>query len=123
MSDAWTVERVGEGWRVHYDGQPFTHDPKPTEREARAYADRLQRRYRGGSAGLFCNSSENGENDRQRGGPWRWRTPEDASTVEEHGATGVIHTSRLEDAKSVLRHRMKRQRLPNGITWELETGT
>lgn len=123
-NNPWTVEQEKNGngenkWRVHYKGEPWPHDPHATKESARDYMKRLQRRYRGDSPSLFMNG-EGDENTRQRGGPWRWTTPEDATTAEEHGRTGVIQTKRLKDAKDILRHKMQRKRLPNGIEWEIE---
>lgn len=48
---------------------------------------------------------------KKRGGPWRYRYGDE---------TGVIRVSRLADAKAILRNKLDRKRLPNGIEWECE---
>lgn len=114
--DPWTVYE-DNGWRVRWKGRewPGVH---PTNRAAGAYVKRLRQRYPGSTPATILGEPDEEENGRQRGGPWKWTTPEDATTAEEHGTNGVIHTSRLQDAKSILRKRMDRKRLPNGTSWE-----
>lgn len=119
MSDAWSVVSTDRGYLLTWKGELWPMEPRATEQECRAYLERVQNRYRGDSSEVLLAAEEQ-QNGRQRGGPWRWTTPEDATTAEEYGTTGVLHTSRLQDAKKQLRAKMDRQRLPNGIEWELE---
>jgi len=117
----WQIHQKqnGGGWVLTYEGDPWPMSPRPTEQAARAYLERVKGRYRGGSPRILIEPADEEQNGRSRGGPWRWTTPQGATTVEEYGHTGVIHTRRLEDAKSALRRTMDRKRLPNGIEWEI----
>lgn len=121
-ADPWSIERTQQGYAVYLDDRPWIGEPLTTKTEAQHYLERLRDRYPNtDEARSLCEPGETEQNGRQRGGPWRWTIPEDAKAAAEFGRTGVVHTARKKDAKSMLRRKMDRQRLPNGITWELET--
>lgn len=117
----WTVSETDDGWQVYYAGKPWIGAPRPTREEAEAYRDRLEQRYPEAEVErlLYTDDEDEEQNGRQRGGPWRWTIPEDSPAAPEHGTTGVIHTRQKQDAKAVLRRKMDRKRLPNGIEWEI----
>lgn len=113
--DPWTVERADEGFILRYDGLRFPMQARSDEADARAYLERVRRRYGGDSARVLC--ATDGENGGpSRGGPWAYSYP----SLDGEGRTeGVVHTSRLKDAKQVLRAQLERKRLPNGIEWSI----
>lgn len=116
QDDPWTLRSTSEGWRLYYDGQPWPMEPKESEPVAAAYLERVRKRYRGDSARLLLGAQDEGPT-RERGGPWRYTYPNGDEQV-----TGVVHTSRKEDAKKVLRAQLDRKRLPNGIEWSIADG-
>lgn len=112
----WKIETTTDGrYRLSWNGYPWPMEPKKSLEETDAYRKRLIERWPGEGAGfLFRTDSPSGH---QRGGPWKYTYPD-----RDSGALvlGVIHTSRLRDAKEVLRHKLHRKRLPNGILWKLD---
>lgn len=106
----WATKKVDGGYVVTFRGKvPYPMPPKETRLEARGYMERLQHRYPEDSVLILWGTSGS---KRQRGGPWRY--------VLANGEEGVIHESRLDDAKSVLRHRLHRKTLPRGTVFSLE---
>jgi hypothetical protein len=103
----WSVVPVDGGYVVTWRGEAWGMTPRD-EAWCRDYMARLEERYPEGGAWLLDGS----DSTRTRGGPWRYTYAD--------GETEVIHTSRLDDAKSVLRHRLRRKTLPAGLTWTLE---
>lgn len=103
---SWAVKRAHGGYVVTWQGEEWGMLPQLRD-EAVAYLARLEERYPEGGAWLTTQRAL-----RTRGGPWRY--------TYDDGETEVIHTERLTDAKSVLRHRLRRKTLPAGLTWNLE---
>ncbi len=108
----WATRRVFKGesdalYVVTWDDQDWGMEPRSAEWCAE-YMARLEERYPEGGAWLV----DGNKTSRTRGGPWRYTFLD--------GDSEVIHTGRLDDAKSVLRHRLRRKTLPAGITWRLE---
>lgn len=123
--DPWSIRTTDEGTHVlYYKTRRWPMEPKAEREEVEAHLERTRRRYPGDSPEVLLGSAESADeqNGRQRGGPWRWTIPEAAAERLDVDPSGVMHTSRKKDAKAALRRRWDRQRLPNGITWELETG-
>lgn len=117
MADDWKIKKTADGYKIFwrgrewYDGQrPIRGTPNPPRDLVASYVESCKRRYPGDTPGILLGP-EDAEAKVRRGGPWRWTLPD--------GETGVIHTSRKSDAKKVLRHKMQRKRLPNGIEWEI----
>ena len=104
---AWTVTQTDGGFVIGWGSKPWGMEPRGKD-WCLAYVERLKERYPEGGAWLVDGQAT----ARTRGGPWRY--------TYDDGETEVIHTSRLDDAKSVLRHRLRRKTLPAGITWKLE---
>lgn len=105
---SWAVKAGGDGYVVTWAGESWGMEPQ-TEEWCREYMARLEERYPEGGAWLVYGEQAS---TRTRGGPWKW--------TARDGETDVIHLGRLADAKSVLRHRLRRKTLPAGITWTLE---
>lgn len=103
----WAIKRVEGGHVLTWDGREWGMEPQERPWVV-DYLARLKERYPEGGAWLVDGISSS----RIRGGPWRYTYAD--------GETKVIHTGRLDDAKSVLRHRLRRKTLPAGITWTLE---
>jgi hypothetical protein len=106
MAKGWAVKKVKGGHVVTWAGDEWGMLPQSSE-WCRDYAVRLAERYPEGGAWLTHQRQL-----RTRGGPWRYTWPD--------GDTEVVHVERLSDAKSVLRHRLRRKTLPAGITWNIE---
>jgi hypothetical protein len=105
---SWSIKKRDGGYVVLWDG--LSWGMLPASREwCVGYVERLKVRYPGGG-GWLVKSYEGPS--RTRGGPWRYTMAD--------GTTEVIHTGRLSDAKTVLRHGLRRKTLPRGITWKLE---
>lgn len=104
----WAVEQVGsrDAFVVTWDSKQWGMEPQDRE-WCVEYMERLKERYPEGGAWLVTQRTL-----RTRGGPWRY--------TYDDGETEVIHTERLSDAKSVLRHRLRRKTLPAGLTWAIE---
>lgn len=107
---SWSVAERDGGFVVLWRRQGWGMAPKPTRKEAVAYKRRLAARYPTGGEWLV-DAAQNRPDPRNRGGPWRWTLPD--------GSSGIIHTTRLTDAKSILRRELRRKRLPNNIRWEI----
>ena len=107
MTAIYGTTSLAGGFHATCDGKPFG-DAKATQTEAADYSARLRQRYPNGVELL----RENSGGKRTRGGPWRWRLPS--------GDTGIVHTGHLQTAKQLLRRQLYAQRLPRGITWEVE---
>lgn len=108
----WKTIEADGGYRLTYDGRRWPMEPRPTRDEADAYRERLEDRYPDAEVlAVLDYANEDEDTGRSRGGPWRWDLPD--------GTSGVVHLSRLADAKDHLRRKMGRKRLPNGITWEI----
>ena len=105
---SWAIKRVNGGHVITWCGTEWGMSPANRD-WCQQYLARLEERYPEGGAWLVDGQ----DRSRTRGGPWRWTLGEQSE---------VIHTSRLDDAKGVLRHRLGRKTLPSGITWSLEEG-
>ena len=105
---SWAIKKVEGGHVLTWAGEGWGMEPRTAE-ECATYVRRLIERYPEGGAWLV-NQAKAGT--RTRGGPWRYTYVD--------GETEVIQTERLDDAKSVLRHRLRRKTLPAGLTWTLE---
>ena len=106
---SWAIKKVEGGHVITWSGVEWGMSPANRD-WCQSYLARLEERYPEGGAWLIDGQ----DNTRTRGGPWRWTSGEQSE---------VIHTSRLEVAKGVLRHRLGRKALPKGITWNLELGS
>jgi len=102
----WTIRKDQGLYVVAWDGLVWGMEPQPLA-WCQEYVERLKERYPEGGAWLVDVRAA-----RVRGGPWRYTYPD--------GETEVIHVERLSDAKSVLRHRLRRKTLPGGLTWTIE---
>lgn len=112
-STGWTVREVEDGlFSVFYHGQRWPMEPRASRQSCIDYARRLADRWTHEGALLMLRERDSG---RSRGGPWRYTYP-----VGEDTETGVIQTSRLSDAKKLLRRELNRERLPNGISWTVD---
>ena len=110
MSD-FTITKTNEGFRVRWKRRLVPGKAWDSQGEARAYAERLDRRYPNGSMGVILGDYSEKPLVRTKEGPWPW-------TLSD-GQTGVIQTGRKSDAQIVLRHQQERRRLPVSIKWEL----
>jgi hypothetical protein len=106
MAKGWAVKKVKGGHVLTWDGDEWGMSPANLA-WCQEYLARLEERYPEGGAWLTYQTQL-----RTRGGPWRYTFPD--------GDTEVVHVERLSDAKSVLRHRLRRKTLPAGIEWTLE---
>ena len=113
----WEIEPTKHGdFRILWRGREW-----PARRETRdraeAYVTRLCLRYPGSTPATMLGDEEETENSRTRGGPWQYEYETDDGVQ-----SGVIETRRKKDAKTILRRRLDRQRLPNGIEWQIPPG-
>lgn len=104
----WTITEVERGkFVVGWKGESWGMIPRD-KAWCMEYVERLVERYPTGGEWLVSLTANP---PRSRGGPWRWTWGEESE---------VIHVGRLSDAKSVLRHSLRRKTLPRGITWNIE---
>lgn len=107
----WGTRRHRDEFLLTYKGNDFPAEPRMSEEDAVRAARHFSMRYQEEFL-TWVSTPKEDEEERQRGGPWSY-------TYDDQ--TGVIHTSRLADAKAALRRSLDRQRLPNGIEWSVET--
>jgi hypothetical protein len=105
-SKGWSIVQVRGGFVLKWDGDAWGMEPRD-KAWCLDYLERMKERYPEGGAWLTAQRQL-----RTRGGPWRYTYLD--------GDTEVVHVERLSDAKSVLRHRLRRKTLPAGILWTLE---
>lgn len=114
----WSIERTKHGdFRILWKDREWPVR-KATRDRAEAYVTRLCQRYPGTTpATVLGDEEEPEENSRSRGGPWQYEYETDDGVQ-----SGIIETRRKKDAKQILRRRLDRQRLPNGIEWKIPPG-
>lgn len=109
-SSGWTIAEVAGGFVVQHRGKAWPMEPRADRQDAVEYAKRLASRYTDESAREMIEYAAQ-HAPKSRGGPWRYSLP--------GGESGVVNVSRLSDARALLRRKMGRKRLPDGITWEI----
>jgi hypothetical protein len=97
----WSVK----GDEIRWRGRLWLKSDRP---DLHKYAERVAARYPGEAPAILLGAEPT---VRTKGGPWRYTLPD--------GTSDVVHTSTKADAKLVLRHQLKRKRLPKGTAWEI----
>jgi len=111
----WTIREESGAYVVYWRDRRWISEPFLSREWAEEYILRVCTRYAGDSPEIFLGEESKDQQNRQRGGPWRYSYPNG-----DGPETGVIHTSTKADAKDILRRKLDRKRLPAGIEWEIE---